>query len=81
MPSSFPAVPIIHALAVCGPYVTRNFPVTYYFDKIFFKILPYENRLLPTIGDREALVIDQPYVYRRRELTEPDWRRFPAGPE
>jgi KamA family protein len=23
-------------------------------------------------------VIDQPYVYRRRELTEPDWRRFPG---
>ncbi len=21
---------------------------------------------------------DQPYVYRRRELTEPDWRRFPG---
>jgi lysine 2,3-aminomutase len=26
----------------------------------------------------EAFVIDQPYVYRRRELTEPDWRRFPG---
>ena len=23
-------------------------------------------------------MIDQPYVYRRRELTEPDWRRFPG---
>jgi len=23
-------------------------------------------------------VIDQPYVYRRRELAEPDWRRFPG---
>jgi KamA family protein len=23
-------------------------------------------------------VIDQPYAYRRRELTEPDWRRFPG---
>jgi KamA family protein len=22
--------------------------------------------------------MDQPYVYQRRELTEPDWRRFPA---
>ena len=26
-------------------------------------------------------MIDQPYVYRRRELTEPDWRRSPAGPD
>jgi KamA family protein len=23
-------------------------------------------------------MIDQPYVYQRRELTEPDWRRFPG---
>jgi len=23
-------------------------------------------------------VIDQPYAYQRRELTEPDWRRFPG---
>jgi lysine 2,3-aminomutase len=23
-------------------------------------------------------VEDQPYVYRRRELTEPDWRRLPG---
>jgi len=23
-------------------------------------------------------VVDQPYAYRRRELTEPDWRRFPG---
>ena len=23
-------------------------------------------------------MIDQPYVYRRRELAEPDWRRFPG---
>jgi KamA family protein len=23
-------------------------------------------------------VIDQPYVYQRQELTEPDWRRFPG---
>ena len=23
-------------------------------------------------------MIDQPYVYRRRELSEPDWRRFPG---
>ena len=23
----------------------------------------------------------QPYVYRRRELVEPDWRRFPAWRE
>ena len=26
-------------------------------------------------------MIDQPYVYRRRELTEPDWRRFPGWAE
>src|SRR5262252_9568583 len=25
-----------------------------------------------------AAVIDQPYAYHRRELTEPDWRRFPG---
>ena len=25
-----------------------------------------------------AAVIDQPYAYQRRELTEPDWRRFPG---
>ncbi len=25
-----------------------------------------------------AAVIDQPYTYRRTELTEPDWRRFPG---
>jgi hypothetical protein len=24
-------------------------------------------------------MIDQPYVYQRRELIEPDWRRFPTG--
>ncbi|MGH3169328.1 MAG: lysine 2,3-aminomutase, partial [Trebonia sp.] len=23
-------------------------------------------------------MIEQPYVYRRRELTEPDWRRLPG---
>src|SRR5580704_2045594 len=23
-------------------------------------------------------MIDQPYVYRHRELTEPDWRRLPG---
>ena len=23
-------------------------------------------------------MIDQPYAYQRRELTEPDWRRFPG---
>ena len=23
-------------------------------------------------------MIDQPYVYQRRELIEPDWRRFPG---
>jgi lysine 2,3-aminomutase len=27
---------------------------------------------------REAVVIEQPYVYRRRELAEPDWGRFPG---
>ena len=26
-------------------------------------------------------MIDQPYVYRRRELAEPDWRRFPGWAE
>ncbi|HCU92308.1 MAG TPA: lysine 2,3-aminomutase [Actinobacteria bacterium] len=26
----------------------------------------------------DAAVIEQPYVYQRRELTEPDWRRFPG---
>src|ERR1700751_6148396 len=25
-----------------------------------------------------AAVIDQPYAYQRRELTEPDWRGFPG---
>ena len=25
-----------------------------------------------------AAVIDQPYAYQRRELIEPDWRRFPG---
>src|SRR5690242_185767 len=28
-----------------------------------------------------AAVIDQPYAYQRRELTEPDWRRFPGWAE
>src|SRR5947199_3475257 len=28
-----------------------------------------------------AAVIDQPYAYQRRELTEPDWRRFPGWVE
>ena len=23
-------------------------------------------------------MVDQPYAYQRRELTEPDWRRFPG---
>ena len=23
-------------------------------------------------------MVSQPYVYRRAELAEPDWRRFPA---
>ena len=26
-------------------------------------------------------MIDQPYAYQRRELTEPDWRRFPGWAE
>ena len=26
----------------------------------------------------DAAVIEQPYVYQRRELTGPDWRRFPG---
>src|ERR1035441_1798601 len=25
-------------------------------------------------------MISQPYVYRRHELAEPDWRRFPGWP-
>src|SRR5262250_1869768 len=28
-----------------------------------------------------AAVIDQPYAYQRRELTQPDWRRFPGWAE
>ena len=26
-------------------------------------------------------MIDQPYAYRRKELTEPDWQRFPGWAE
>ena len=26
-------------------------------------------------------MVDQPYAYRRRELAEPDWRRFPGWAE
>src|SRR5256885_8153307 len=26
----------------------------------------------------EAVMVSQPYVYQRRELAEPDWRRFPG---
>lgn len=29
-------------------------------------------------GDEQPIVIDQPYVYRRRPLIEPDWTRFPG---
>ena len=30
------------------------------------------------VAAREENAIDQPYAYRQRELTEPDWRRFPG---
>jgi KamA family protein len=29
----------------------------------------------------EVVMTEQPYVYQRRELTEPDWRRFPGWAE
>jgi KamA family protein len=32
----------------------------------------------PRATGRGATVIDQPYAYQRRELSEPDWRRFPG---
>ncbi|WP_025274518.1 KamA family radical SAM protein [Haloglycomyces albus] len=32
---------------------------------------------IPTAG-HQATAIEQPYQYRRRELVEPDWRRFPG---
>jgi lysine 2,3-aminomutase len=29
-------------------------------------------------ANENAASLDQPYEYRRRELIEPDWRRFPG---
>jgi lysine 2,3-aminomutase len=32
----------------------------------------------PASAETRASVPEQPYIYRRRELVEPDWRRFPG---
>ena len=51
-----------------------------YFLARFFRILQISkaivpNQRAPNGGDH---VIEQPYVYRRAELAEPDWTRFPG---
>src|SRR6185312_5066774 len=33
--------------------------------------------IMQELGE-EAVMVSQPYVYQRRELAEPDWRRFPG---
>ena len=38
----------------------------------------YEDIVLKNLFGRQVIVIEQPYVYRRTELAEPDWTRFPG---
>src|ERR1700757_791513 len=43
----------------------------------FFTFCTAAPSVLSPVG-RGSFMISQPYVYKRHELAEPDWRRFPG---
>ncbi len=55
--------------------------VCHYTDRIFLRSVPEPRAIILAPGlfrGAGAPMIDQPYVYRHKELVEPDWQRLPG---